>query len=119
MAHVKHPHASKSPREELMAVHGAMAAVRVDPEQHLAFAAADLGRALAQIKCPNNYPSGLSKYELTSSILPIRVAMAMFCMVDVLSMFVPCLFQYCTLCDVQILPCPAQFHQYQQQTYNT
>ena len=43
----------------------------------------------------------------------------MICTVDVLSMFVPCLFQYYTLCDVQILPCPAQFHQYQQQTYNT
>ena len=43
----------------------------------------------------------------------------MICTVDVLSMFVPCLFQYSTLCDVQILPCPAQFHQYQQQTYNT
>ena len=43
----------------------------------------------------------------------------MICAVDVLSMFVPCLFQYYTLCDVQILPCLAQFHQYQQQTYNT
>ena len=29
--------------------------------------------------------------------------MAMFCTFDVLSMFVPCLFQYCTLCDVQVL----------------
>ena len=29
--------------------------------------------------------------------------MAMICTVDVLSMFVPCLFQYCTLCDVQVL----------------
>ena len=27
----------------------------------------------------------------------------MFCMVDVLSMSVPCLFQCCTLCDVQVL----------------
>ena len=27
----------------------------------------------------------------------------MICTVDVLSMFVPCLFQYCTLCDVQVL----------------
>ena len=43
----------------------------------------------------------------------------MICMVDVLSMFVPCLFQYWTWCDVQIFSCAAQFHQYQQQTYNT
>ena len=35
------------PRQELMAVHGAMAAVRVDSEEHLASAAADLVQALA------------------------------------------------------------------------
>ena len=29
--------------------------------------------------------------------------MAMFCTIDVLSIFVPCLLQYCTLCDVQVL----------------
>ena len=29
--------------------------------------------------------------------------MAMFCTVNVLSMFVPCLFQYYTLCDVKVL----------------
>ena len=40
MAPAKHPHASKSPRQELMAVHGAMAAVRVDPEEHLTSGAA-------------------------------------------------------------------------------
>ena len=41
MAPAKHRHASKSPRQELMAVHGAMAIVRVDPEEHLASAADD------------------------------------------------------------------------------
>jgi hypothetical protein len=95
--------------EELMAVHGAMAAVRVDPEEHLASAAADMVQALAQMKCPSNYPLGLTRYDLTSSILPIPLAMAMFCTVDVLSMFVPCLFQYCTLCDVQVLTVQLNF----------
>ena len=37
-----------------------------DPEEHLASAAADLGRALVHMKCPSNYHSGLTKYELTS-----------------------------------------------------
>jgi len=76
---------------------------RFDLEELLASAFADFGRALAKMKCPSNYLSGLTKYELTSSILPIPVAMAMFCTVDILSMFVPCLFQYCRLCDVQVL----------------
>ena len=47
---------------------------RFDPEEQLAFAAADFGRALAKMKCPSNYLSGLTKYELISSILPILVA---------------------------------------------
>lgn len=77
-----------------MAVDGAMAVVRVDPEEHIASAPADsdLVQALAQMKCPINYTPGLTKYNLTSSILPIPVAMAMFCTVDVLSMSMPCLF---------------------------
>ena len=70
-----------------MAVHGVMAAVRVDPEEHLASASADLVHALAQMKCPSDYPPGLTRYDLTSSILPIPLTMAMFCTVDVLSMF--------------------------------
>ena len=79
MAPAKHPHASKSPSslppehrraspttyhvevEELMAVHGAMAAVRVDPEEHLASAAADMVQALAQMKSPSDYPPGLNR----------------------------------------------------------
>ena len=45
-----------------MAVHGAMAVVRVDPEEHLASAAAaDMVQALAQMKCPSNYPPGLNR----------------------------------------------------------
>ena len=45
------------PRQELMAVHGAMAAARVDPEEHLAFAAAtDMVQALAKMKSPSDYP---------------------------------------------------------------
>ena len=48
--------------QQLMAVHGAMAAVRVDPEEHLASAAAaDMMQALAQMKCPNDYPPGLNR----------------------------------------------------------
>ena len=47
---------------------------RFDPEEELASAAADFGRALIKMKCPSNYLSGLTKYELTSSILPIPVA---------------------------------------------
>src|SRR3990170_8299547 len=45
-----------------------------DLEEELASAAADFGRALAKMKCPSNYLLGLTKYELTSSILPIPVA---------------------------------------------
>ena len=33
----------------------------------------DFGQALAKMKCPSNYLSGITKYELTSSILPILV----------------------------------------------
>ena len=47
---------------------------RFVPEEQLAFAVADFGRALAKIKCPSNYLSGLTKYVLTSSILPIPIA---------------------------------------------
>ena len=64
MVPAKHPHASKSPlpRQELMAVHGAMAAVRVDPKEHLASAAAaDMVQALAQMKSPSDYPPGLNR----------------------------------------------------------
>ena len=49
------------PRQELMAVHGAMAAVRVDPEEHLTSAAADMVQALAQMKSPSDYPPGLNR----------------------------------------------------------
>ena len=45
-----------------MAVDGAMAAVRVDPEEHLASAAAaDMVQALAQMKSPSDYPPGLNR----------------------------------------------------------
>ena len=45
-----------------MAVHGAMAAVRVDPEEHLASAAAaDMVEALAQMKSSSDYPPGLNR----------------------------------------------------------
>ena len=47
---------------------------RFDPEEQLASAAANFGRALAKMKCPSNYLSGLTKYVPTSSILPIPVA---------------------------------------------
>ena len=60
MAPAKHPHASKSPRQELMVVHGAMAAVRVDPEEHLASVATDMV-PLAQMKSPSDYPPGLNR----------------------------------------------------------
>ena len=49
-----------------MAVHDAMVAVRVDPEEHLASAAADMVQALAQMKSPSDYPLGLNKKDLTS-----------------------------------------------------
>ena len=45
-----------------------------DSEEQLASAATDFRQALGKIKCPNNYLSGLTKYVLTSSILPIPVA---------------------------------------------
>ena len=45
-----------------MAVHGAMAAVRVDLEEHLtSAAAADIVHALAQMKSPSDYPPGLNR----------------------------------------------------------
>ena len=47
---------------------------RFEPEEQLAPVAAAFGRALAMMKCPSNYLSGLTKYELTNSILPIPVA---------------------------------------------
>ena len=46
--------------EELMAVHGVMAAVRVYPEEHLASASADMVQALAQMKSPSDYPQDLT-----------------------------------------------------------
>ena len=46
--------------EELMAVHGAMDAVRVDLEEHLASIAGDMVQALAQKKCPGDYPHDLT-----------------------------------------------------------
>ena len=52
--------------EEMMVVHGAMAAVRVDPEEHLASPAADTVQALAKKKCPDDYPPGLNRHDLTS-----------------------------------------------------
>ena len=78
MVPAKHPHASKSPPslppvhrcacpttyhmevEELMEVHGTMVVVRVDPEEHLASAAANMVQALAQKKCPDDYPQDLT-----------------------------------------------------------
>ena len=48
-------------RQELMAVHGAMAAMRVDPKEHLASVAADMVQALAQMKSPRDYPPGLNR----------------------------------------------------------
>ena len=47
---------------------------RFDSEEQLASTVADFGRALAKMKCPSNYLSGLTKYVLTSSIIPILVA---------------------------------------------
>ena len=85
MAPAKHPHASKSPPplppehrranpttyhvevEELMAVAGAMAVVRVDPKEHLASAADDLVQTLAQMKCPSDYPPRLTMKYLPHS----------------------------------------------------
>ena len=49
-----------------MAVHGVMAAVRVDSEEHLAYATANMVQALAQMKCPSDYPPGLNMYDLTN-----------------------------------------------------
>ena len=45
-----------------------------NPMEELASTAADFGQALAKMMCPSNYLSGLTKYEITSSILPIPVA---------------------------------------------
>ena len=61
MAPAKHPHPSKSPRQELMVVHGVISAVRVDPEEHVASAATDMVQALAQMKSPSDYPPGLNR----------------------------------------------------------
>ena len=47
-------------RQELMAVHGVISAVRVDPEEHVASAATDMVQALAQMKCPSDYPQDLT-----------------------------------------------------------
>ena len=43
-----------------MAVHGAMAAVRVDPEEHLASVTTDMVQALAQMKSPATTPQDLT-----------------------------------------------------------
>ena len=49
-------------RQELMVVHGVIAAMRVDPEEHLASTAADdMVQALAQMKSPSDYPPGLNR----------------------------------------------------------
>ena len=47
-------------RHGLMAVHGAMAAVHVDPEEHAFATAADMVQALAQMKSPSDYPQDLT-----------------------------------------------------------
>ena len=61
---------------------------RFDPEEQLASAAADFGQALAKMKCPSNYLSGLTKYVLTVQSYQYQLQlMAMFYTVDVLSMF--------------------------------
>ena len=52
--------------EEPMAVDGTMAVVHVDPKEHLASTAANMVLALAQKKCPGNYPPGHNRYDLTS-----------------------------------------------------
>ena len=52
----------------MMEVHGAMAAVRVNPEEHLAStAAADMVQALAQMKSPATTPQ-----DLTGKIWPAK-----------------------------------------------
>ena len=81
---------------------------------------ADFGRALAKMKCPSNYLSGLTKYVLTSSILPIPVSINGYvlygwCMKHVPALFISVL--HTVWCSS--INCPVQFHQYQQQTYNT
>ena len=45
------------------------------PEEQLA-STANFGQALAKMKCPSNYLSGLTKYVPTSSILPMPVAIS-------------------------------------------
>ena len=42
----------------------------------------DFGRALAKMKFPSNYLSGLTKYELTSLTLPIPVAINGYVLYD-------------------------------------
>ena len=54
----------------------------LDLEEELASVAADFGRALAKMKCLGNYLLGLTKYELTSSILPIPVAINGYVLYD-------------------------------------
>ena len=44
-----------------MAVHGAVATMHVDPKEHLASPTADMVQALAQMKCPSDYPPGLNR----------------------------------------------------------
>ncbi|KAE8791792.1 LRR receptor-like serine/threonine-protein kinase RPK2 [Hordeum vulgare] len=44
-----------------MTVYGAVIDVFVDPEEHLVPDAANLVRALVEMKCPRNYPSGFTK----------------------------------------------------------
>ena len=53
-----------------------------DPEEQLASATTDFGRALAKMKCPSNYLSGLTKYVLTNSIFPILVAINGYVLYD-------------------------------------
>ena len=60
---------------------------RFDPEEQLASAVADFGRALAKMKCPSGYPQDLpSMIGLAQSYQYQLQLMAMFCTVDVLSM---------------------------------
>ena len=47
-------------RQELMVVHGALDVVRVDQEEHIASVTADMVQALAQMKCPSDYPQDLT-----------------------------------------------------------
>ena len=61
MAPVKHPHASKFPPPGADGGPWRDGAVRVDPEEHVASAAADdMVQALAQMKCPSDYPQDIT-----------------------------------------------------------